>query len=427
MSANDWTYPFSSSTDPNVDLSSQDAYQEGAPYATFARMRQEDPIAWCEEESGKGFWSVTRHEDVLRLNKDFKALSSARGIRMEDQSEDEYEARRTFQETDPPQHSHFRMLLNEAFSRKKIAVFEDQIRSITAELIDKCLEMGEFDATHEIARQLPMRMLGRILGVPEEDTAFLVEKGDALIANADPDYTDFVVDKVDTEEYRLLPFRSPAAVELFDYANGLLERIRAGEQVGVLNLILQPTKDGSTMSDDEFRNFFCLAVAAGNDTTRFSISATLHALANQPGLLEEVRGLDAKELNTAVDELIRWASPTSHFRRTATKDFEYGGKTIKKGDKVILWFVSANRDDEIFDKPYEIDFGRKPNRFMSFGQGGPHVCLGMFLAKLELKVVLEEMAARVGTIEQTAPQSYLRSNFMLGIKRLPVRMAARTQ
>ena len=179
------------------------------------------------------------------------------------------------------------------------------------------------------------------------------------------------------------------------------------------------------MSDDEFRNFFCLAVAAGNDTTRFSIAATLHALANEPGMLEQVRGLDEAGLNTAVDELVRWASPTSHFRRTATADFDYGGKHIRKGDKVILWFASANRDDAVFDSPYEIDLARKPNRYMSFGQGGPHVCLGMFLAKLELKVVLQEVAKRVETIEQTAPQAFLRSNFMHGIKRLPLRMTAR--
>ncbi|MGI9233729.1 MAG: cytochrome P450 [Woeseiaceae bacterium] len=427
MSDRSWAYPFSTSSNPNTDLSSQDAFNEGGPWATFERMRKEDPVAWCEEENGKGFWSITRHEDVLRLNKDFKALSSAKGIRMEDQSEDEYEARKTFQETDPPKHTYFRMLLNHAFSRKQVANFEDQIRAITVELIDKCLEMGDFDAVHEIARQLPMRMLGQILGVPEEDTVFLVEKGDALISNADPEYTDFVVDKVDTEEYRLLPFRSPAAIELFDYANGLLERIRAGEQVGVLNLILEPTKDGSVMSDDEFRNFFCLAVAAGNDTTRFSISATLHALANKPGMLEQVRDLDEAGLNTAIDEMVRWASPTTHFRRTATKDFDYGGKSIKEGDKVILWFLSANRDSEIFDDPYEIDLARKPNRFMSFGQGGPHVCLGMFLAKLELKVVLQEMAKRVETVEQTSPHAFLRSNFMHGIKRLPLRISARAQ
>ena len=425
MATSEWTYPFSTSTDPNVDLSSQDAFNEGAPYATFERLRKDDPIAWCEEEHGKGFWSVTRHADVLALNKDFKTLSSAKGIRMEDQSEDEYEARKTFQETDPPTHTHFRMLLNEAFSRPKVANFEDRIREITGELIDKALEMGQLDATYEIARQLPMRMLGQILGVPEEDTGWLVEKGDALISNADPDYTDFVVDKVDTEEYRLLPFRSPAAVELFDYANKLLERIKAGEQVGVLNLILQPTRDGQTMTEDEFRNFFCLAVAAGNDTTRFSIAASLHALANDPNLLETLRTLDTPQMLTATDEMIRWASPTTHFRRTATHDFEYGGKTIKEGDKVILWFASANRDSEMFDDAYEIMIDRKPNRFMSFGQGGPHVCLGMFLAKLEVRVVLEEMAKRVAKIEQTDQHSYLRSNFILGIKRLPVSMTAR--
>lgn len=425
MTSSEWTYPFSPSTDPNVDLSSQDAFNEGAPYATFERLRHEDPVAWFEEENGKGFWAITRHADLMRLNKDWQALSSAQGIRMEDQSEDEYEARKTFQETDPPEHTYFRMLLNEAFSRRQVANFEEQIRRITAELIDACLEKGEFDATREIARQLPMRMLGQILGVPEEDTVWLVEKGDALISNADPDYTDFVVDKVDTEEYRLLPFRSPAAVELFDYANRLLERIRAGEQVGILNLILEPTKEGKTMTEGEFKNFFCLAVAAGNDTTRFAIAASLHALANQPGLLEQLRDADAALMQTAVDEMIRWANPTTHFRRTATHDFEFGGRNIKKGDKVLLWFISGNRDSAVFEDPYEIKLDRKPNRFLSFGQGGPHVCLGMFLAKLEVRIVLEEMAKRVEKIEQVAPHSYLRSNFILGIKRLPVSMTAR--
>ena len=425
MQSSSWRYPFSTSDDPHVDLSSQDAFSKGAPFATFARMRMEDPIAWCEEQNGRGFWSITRHEDIRNLNRDPATLSSARGIRIEDQTEEEYEARKTFQETDPPKHTYFRMLLNEAFSRGSVAKFEDQIRTITGELIDRSLELGELDATYEIARQLPMRMLGQILGVPEEDTGWLVEKGDALISNADPDYTDHVVDKVDTEEYRLLPFRSPAAIELFDYANGLLQRIRDGEQVGVLNLITQPTMDGKVMSDDEFRNFFCLAVAAGNDTTRFSIAASLHALANQPDLLERFRGADQPLMQTATDELIRWASPTTHFRRTATKDFEYGGKQIKEGDKVVLWFLSANRDEDVIENPYKIDVERKPNRFMSFGQGGPHVCLGMFLAKLEVRIVLEEMARHVATIEQTTQHDYLRSNFILGIKRLPVRMTAR--
>ncbi|MEL7028157.1 MAG: cytochrome P450 [Pseudomonadota bacterium] len=420
----DWPYPYSYSDDPNVDLSSHDAFNEGAPYATFEAMRAKGPILWCEEQGGRGFWSVTRYADITALNKQPDLLSSARGIRMEDQTPEEYEARKTFQETDPPHHTHFRMLVNEAFSRPQVAKFEDQIRAITRDLISKALEAGELDAVEHIARQLPMRMLAQIIGVPESETDWLVEKGDALISNSDPDYTDFVVDKVDTEEYRLLPFRSPAAVELFDYANELLKRIEAGEQVGVLNAVLQETKDGARMSPGEFRNFFCLLVAAGNDTTRYSIAASLHALANQPHLLEQLKAGDDAFMFTAADEMIRWASPTTHFRRTATRDFEYGGETIKEGEKVLLWFASGNRDGEAFEAPYVIDLARKPNRYLSFGQGGPHVCLGMWLAKLEVRVVLEEVARLVASLEQIDRHAYLRSNFILGIKRLPVRMKA---
>lgn len=422
MSDTAWQYPFSSSQDENVDLSSYDAFNEGAPFRTFERLRREGPIVWTEETNGRGFWSVTRHKDINYLNKHFELASSARGIRIEDQSEEEYEARKTFQETDPPQHTHTRMLLNKAFSASSVANFEDQIRDITRSLLDQTIDVGEIDATQAIACQLPMRMLGRILGVPEEDTDWLVEKGDSLISNTDPDYTDFVVDAVDTEEYRLLPFRSPAAVELFDYANKLLARIKAGEDVGVLSLVKQPDKNGNVMSDDEFRNFFCLVVAAGNDTTRYSLAAAMHALANQPELLQQLKAnIDNPDFfKSATDELIRWASPTTHFRRTATQDFEYGGQQIREGDKIVLWFLSANRDNSMFEQPYEIRLDRKPNRFMSFGQGGPHVCLGMFLAKLEVRVVLEELARRVSRLEQPRPHSYLRSNFILGIKKLPL-------
>ena len=386
-------------------------------------MRKNTPIQWCEEANGPGFWSVTKHTDIVALNKNYELLTSSKGIRIEEQTEEEYEARKTFQETDPPHHTNTRMLLHKAFSFAAIAKFEEQIREITSNLINKVLEKKEFDATKEIACELPMRMLGRILGVPDEDTQWLVEKGDALISNTDPDYTDFVVDKVDTEEYRMLPFRSPAAVELFDYANKLLNRIKAGEDVGVLSSILQPNKDGKVISDDEFRNFFCLAVAAGNDTTRYSIAASLHALANQPHLLNELKeNIGNKDFfNTATDEMIRWASPTTHFRRTATRDFEYSDVKICEGDKVVLWFLSANRDETVFSNPNEIDLSRRPNKFLSFGQGGPHVCLGMFLAKLEVRIVLEEIAKKVKSIEQTEQHSYLRSNFILGIKQLPLK------
>jgi cytochrome P450 len=416
------SYPFSYSSDPHVDLASQDAFNEGAPFATFARMRQDDPLAWCPEKSGRGFWSVTRHADILALNRNVELLSSARGIRIEDQSPEEYEARKTFQETDPPQHRYFRMLVNKAFSKMTMAAYAPQIRQMITDIVTPAFEQREFDAVEAIARQLPMRMLAQILGIPRSDAGFLVAKGDALISNADPDYTDHVIDKVDTEKYRLLPFRSPAALELFDYANGLLERMNKGETIGVLSLVRQETADGRHMSDDEFRNFFCLLVAAGNDTTRYALAASIHALANVPGLLEQLQAGDEGLFDTASDELIRWASPTSHFRRTATRDFELHGRKVREGDKVVLWFLSGNRDADAISDPDRIELGRKPNRYMSFGQGGPHVCLGMWLARLEVNLVLLELASSLKSIEQTARHAYLRSNFIHGIKRLPVRV-----
>ena len=282
--------------------------------------------------------------------------------------------------------------------------------------------LGDFDAVNVIARQLPMQMLAQIMGIPDSDAAWLVEKGDALISNSDPDYTDFVIDKVDTDAYRLLPFRSPAAVELFDYANNLLDRMDAGEQIGVLNLVREETSHGTRMSRDEFRNFFCLLVAAGNDTTRYSLTACLHSLANNPHLLAQIQADDFAHWDEATDEMIRWAAPTTHFRRTATREFEYHGKQIKAGDKVILWFLSGNRDEAAIPKPYELNLTRPRNPFLSFGQGGPHLCLGMWLAKLEVKIVMQEMARRVASMEQIGPHSYLRSNFIHGIKHLPLRV-----
>jgi cytochrome P450 len=341
---------------------------------------------------------------------------------MEDQSEEEYEARKTFQETDAPMHRAFRALVAKAFSRSTVAGFEDQIRQIVNNLLDTALDMGEFDAVDVIARQLPMQMLAQIMGVPDSDAAWLVDKGDALISNSDPDYTDFVIDQVDTEAYRLLPFRSPAAVELFDYANDLLDRMDAGEQIGVLNLVREETSHGTRMSRDEFRNFFCLLVAAGNDTTRYSLAATVHSLANNPQLLKQIQSDTFAHWDEATDEMIRWAAPTTHFRRTATRDFDYHGKRVKAGDKVLLWFLSGNRDETAIAEPYSIDLTRPRNPFLSFGQGGPHICLGMWLAKLEVKIVMQELARRVASIEQTRDHNYLRSNFIHGIKHLPVRV-----
>jgi hypothetical protein len=407
--------------DGHADLTSHDSFLCGPPHNTFARLRREDPMHWTEWQDGQPFWSVTRHADIHALNGKPDLLSSARGIRMEDQSYAEYLARRTFQETDPPEHMMTRVKVAKAFSKPVVAGFEQAIRDLCNDILDQALPKGTFDATKEIARELPMRMLGRIVGLPDADLPWLVEKGDALIANTDPDFTDHVLDRLTTDEFRMMPFNSPAGAELYAYARDLMARkSAAGDTSGVLHLILQPGPDGSVLPEHEFRNFFCLIVAAGNDTTRYSIAAGIQALAHQPELLPLIKSGAVDD--TMADEIIRWASPASYFRRTATRDFELHGRQVRAGDKVLYWFASANRDEAAFDHPFRVDLARSPNKHLAFGQGGPHLCLGMWLARLEVRVLFQELARRVSAIEPAGEQKFLRSNFVAGLKSLPVRV-----
>jgi hypothetical protein len=409
--------------DGHADLSLHDSFVNGPPLETFARMRREDPVAWCDYAQGKGFWSITRHEDIMRLNRDTELMSSAQGIRMEDQTYEEYLARRTFQETDPPDHTKVRRMLSKAFSAPVVQQFDQQIRNLCNVILDRALQSREFDAVTQIARELPMRMLGQILGLPEKDLDWLVNRGDQLMANTDPDFTQHVVDKIDTDAYRLMPFRSPAGVELYDYADQMMaDRTSNGEAPGILGLLLQPDEAGNVMSKREFQNFFCLAVAAGNDTTRYSIAAAIHAMTQQPELVQQMQSGENNVWDTASDEFVRWASPATYFRRTATREIELHGKTIRKGDKVLYWFVSGNRDETVFFEPNRVNILRSPNRHLGFGQGGPHVCLGMWLARLEVRVLMQELVRRVKTVEQAGPHAYVRSNFVGGIKRLPIRV-----
>ena len=408
--------------DGHADLTSHDTFTAGAPHNTFKRLRHEDPIHWTEWDQGKGFWSITRHADIMEMNRNTAVFSSEHGIRMEDQSPEEVIARRTFQEIDPPEHMKTRIKLAKAFSKGVIEGFNSDIRDLCVTILDDVLHEGEFDATKRIARVLPMLMLGRIIGTPEDDLPWLVEKGDELIANTDPDFTDHVLDKITTDEFRMMPFNSPAGAELFAYAKEMLERKkREGDTSGVLHMILQPGPDGDVISETEFRNFFCLLVAAGNDTTRYSIAGGIQAMCHQPELLAQMQaGGDIWE--TAPDEIIRWATPALYFRRTALSDYEIHGKTIKAGDKVLYWFSSANRDETVFDDPFRVDLFRTPNKHLSFGQGGPHLCLGMWLARLEVRVLFQELSKRITHIEAAGPHQFLRSNFVGGIKSLPVRV-----
>ena len=406
--------------DGYLDLSDHDSFSNGVPHNTFERIRKEDPVCWTEEINGRGFWSITKHADILKINNNNKVFSSAKGIRIEDQTEEEYLARRTFQETDPPEHRITRMMLAPAFSQKAISNYESMVRDLAKKIVDDALENSEFDIVEKIAKQLPMMMLGRILGLPDSDLEWLVVKGDALIGNSDPEFTDHIVDKLDSSQYRFMPFRSPAALDLYDYAEKILNGEIPIDKNGVLSKVLSTNSAEKVMQPHEFKNFFCLLIAAGNDTTRYSIAMSMYQLSLNNKLIVDLK--TNNYWNTCADEFIRLASPTMYFRRTATCDVEFANKKIKEGDKVILWFVSGNRDKEVFIEPHTPINSRSPNPHISFGQGGVHFCLGIWLARMEVRIILEEVVKRINKIEPLSEPSWTRSNFICGVKSLKVRI-----
>jgi cytochrome P450 len=405
-----------------ADITSHDTFVRTVPHAEFARMRREDPVAWVTEDDGAGFWALTKHADISMVSRDYARFTASRGIRIEQMAPDELEARRTMMEFDPPEHARLRRLVQPGFTPKVVATYEAAFRILAGQVLDRVLPLGDFDFVTEISRELPIRLLCRLLGVPESDAARLVAWGDQMISNADPEYTPVVIDKVDTEEYRLLPFRSPAALEVFRYAEEVAMERRRKPQDDIITVLLTAEPDGQPLTDLEFKNFFTLMMVAGNETTRHTISHGLVYLLDHPDQMEQLRRDPARLSATATEEILRASSVTMHFRRTATEDTELRGKTIKAGDRVVMWYPSANHDEEVFDEAFRFDIRREPNDHLSFGTGR-HVCLGASLARLEVRVVFEELLARVADLELTGSPDRLRSNFINGIKHLPVRVS----
>lgn len=412
--------------EPLADITSHDTYVHGVPRETFRYLRENDPVHWTEEtDGGRGFWSLTTYDDVLFASRNTDIFSSRLGIRLEDMDPEETEARRTLMEMDSPEHTRLRRLVSRPFAPKTVNEYENAVRELAIELLDSLKGERTFNFVQRVARELPMRMLGRLLGLPDEDLDWLVLRGDALIGNSDPDFTEFVVDQVDTSAYRLLPFRSPVALELFEYATHALEERRITPTHDILSALLEPTADGESLDDLALMNFFTLMVAAGNDTTRYTMTGGLLALIERPEIFAKIPSMTLEERKSLVDEMLRWTTVTMHFRRTVTVDTELNGKTLKAGDKVVLWYTSANDDESHFANPGEFQPDRSPNDHVAFGLHSPHLCLGAHLARLEMRVLFEELANRWQSVELVDEPERLRSNFISGIKNLPIRVTWR--
>ena len=403
-----------------VDLTDLDMWARGVPYEEFARLRRATPAAWSDEPAGgPGFWSVLCYEDIVAASKDTRTFSSSRGVSFEEPTDEDMAARRTIIDTDPPAHTKLRKILSGGFTQRAVAVYQHFVETLTEQVLDAGLTAGPFDFVDTVAKVVPIRVLAKIMGLPTTDLPLFIDLGDRLIANTDPDVTDVVWGRDDTDAYRLFPFRSPYGKQLWDLGRAIVRDRLTAPGDDLLSTLLRAEVDGERLSETDLDNFFSIMVIAGNETTRIAIAQGVLAFCEHPEQWQRLRA-DPALLESATEEVLRWTCPTHFMRRTAAVDTELGGVSIRAGDKVVLWYVSGNRDAAEFADPDTFDITRSPNRHLSFGRGGPHLCLGAHLARLEIRVVLAALAGRVAAFELAGPPRRIRSNFTNGLRQLPV-------
>jgi cholest-4-en-3-one 26-monooxygenase len=399
---------------PDINLIDPDTYQRGGPpHEQFAWLREHDPVFWHADggEAGwPGFWAITRHEDVAHVSRHPELFSSAARLALFGEiPEVQIELQRLMMlNMDPPQHTRQRAFVNRGFTPRMIGQLEKHIAEICDSLLDEIAGRGEADFVTDIAAPLPLWVICELVGAPVEDRGRIFELSNLLIGAADPEFQ--------VEERA----QQNAAAEVYAYGAQLAERRRQNPADDIVTKLLQPNENGEALTSDEFDLFFLLLTVAGNETTRNAASGGMLTLFEHP---QQWRRLidDPGLIPTAAEEIVRWVSPVNLFRRTAVLDTELGGKHITAGDKIVVFYTAANRDADVFADAGRFDVGRDPNPHVGFGGGGPHFCLGRHLAALELRILLQALTDRMPGIELAGPPSRLRSNFINGIKHMPVR------
>ncbi len=410
-----------------VDLTDLDAFARNEGWAMFDTLRAEDPVHWTPEaRPNRGFWAVTKYADIDAVDRDPDTYTSTKYVNLEEVDDDLMDLRRSMLETEGPRHRALRKLIMRQFSPGPLARnYEDFLRDLTKVTVDNALQNNEFDFVEKVSADFPINVLVRLLDVPVSDTGMLINWGNQMVANTDPDYTEHLITDPDSDQYKHLPFRSPASLEVFEYGRALARKRKGGDGTDLISILVNKVpEDGQPLSASDFDNYFLLLVIAGNETTRHAISQSMLALIenqDQLKLLQEQPEL----IPDAVEEFLRWASPVYHFRRTATRDVELGGKQIKAGEKVVMWFASGNRDEAVFSDPYRFDVTRTNVDHLTFGKGSPHVCLGNALARMEIRLMFTELIPRLASIELNGEVRRVRSNFINGIKKFPVRVTAK--
>lgn len=386
-----------------IDLTDMRSFVQGRQHDLYRTLRDEDPLHWNDEsDGGRGFWSLTRYDDVRAGATDHERLSSAEGTQL---AERRVEGKlHSLHNMDEPEHGKLRRIAIPYLRAVKIKRWQQSIAESVTRLLDEAEEQGEIDVVHAISATLPIRVLARVLGVPAEDCATLAELSNVAHIQ-DPEYVTS-----DDE-------REAAREELFAYFRDLSDKRRADPQDDLVSVLVQGTIDGRPLSWEQLAAYYIVLMAAGNETTRHLISGAVDAFHRFPGEWQRLQA-DRRLLGPAVEEMFRWVTPVAFMRRTALEPIDRHGRTIRAGDKVVLWFGSANRDERVFDDPARFVVDRTPNDHLTFGWG-VHFCMGAHLARAEVTALFGEILDRRLDIRLTGPPERLEASMFAGIKRMP--------
>ena len=413
------------STPLAAPLADLDTFAEGPPWTLFGELRDNEPVAWTPEAAPhSGYWSVTRHADIVAVSRDWETFTSSRGVSLEELDDEQLQVRTALIDTDPPRHAELRRIVAGAFVPRVINGYETFLRGVVAHSLDEAIARRDFDFVEAVSSEIPVRVLCRLLAVPDEDRDRITSWGDRLVGHTDPELADVLLGSEESEKFRLVPFRSPAAIEVFEYGRAVQAERRATPTDDLISRLVTAEIDGESLRQQDLDNYFLLLTLAGQETTRQAISLAMLTLIENPTVLHTLKERPELLGGSGLDEMLRWGQPVYHMRRTATRDVHLDGADIKAGDKVAMWYASGNRDERAISNPNELDLEREHVDLLTFGKGGPHFCMGSFLAKMELRVTLEELVARIDGAALAGPVERVRSNFVNGVKRMPVSVTA---
>jgi cholest-4-en-3-one 26-monooxygenase len=399
-----------------VDVYSPDSFVESVPHEMFTTLRREAPVYAHPRPDGTHFWCITRHDDLITVNRDNATYSSNRyATNIDAPPADSLEQVRLMMlNMDPPDHTKLRKLVNKGFTPRRIRELTAHLEQEASEIVARAREKGEVDFVTEVAADLPLIAIAEFLGIPVAERSMIFDRTNALIGFDDPEYRAEAMDPAN------------ASMEMFMFAQDIATRKRADLGDDIVSDLLTAEVDGEMLSDLEFNLFFMLLCVAGSETTRNAVSHGMHALLTHPDqlrLLVDDPGL----LDGAIDEILRWATPVMNFRRTTTRPVTIRGVDIPEDEAVVFWHISANRDEAVFDDPFRFDITRVPDAHASsqiaFGGGGPHFCLGANLARAEMKVLFEALLPLLPGAQLVEEPRRLRSNFINGLKEMKVRFS----